>query len=161
MNYKKISNDYHIINIYKDYINFDIYDQNEVKEFIYSIYMTKLKKYNLKGILEFNIYIDTNYGMIIEIKKRSNLLFEDIIDIKIKFNLNLSFLYEIDYFYILENNLNNQKIYYYKNKFYLEIINTLNKEEFIKLLDNTTIIYNNKINNIISKGIKLANINDL
>lgn len=161
MNYKKISNDYHIINIYKDYINFDIYDQNEVKEFIYSLYMTKLKKYNLKGILEFNIYIDTNYGMIIEIKKRSNLLFEDIIDIKIKFNLNLSFLYEIDYFYILENNLNNQKIYYYKNKFYLEIINTLNKEEFIKILDNTTIIYDNKINNIISKGIKLANINDL
>lgn len=161
MNYKKISNDYHIINIYKDYINFDIYDQNEVKEFIYSIYMTKLKKYNLKGILEFNVYIDTNYGMIIEIKKRSNLLFEDIIDIKIKFNLNLSFLYEIDYFYILENNLNNQKIFYYKNKFYLEIINTLNKEEFIKLLDNTTIIYDNKINNIISKGIKLANINDL
>ena len=161
MNYKKISNDYHIINIYKDYINFDIYDQNEVKEFIYSLYMTKLKKYNLKGILEFNIYIDANYGMIIEIKKRSNLLFEDIIDIKIKFNLNLSFLYEIDYFYILENNLNNQKIYYYKNKFYLEIINTLNKEEFIKLLDNTTIIYDNKINNIISKGIKLANINDL
>lgn len=156
-----IDKDYYIVKVYNDYFDFDIYDTTEVKNFIYKIYNKLLKKKKLNGIIQFDIYIDTNYGMIIEIKKLEDLLFNDIIDIKIKFNLNISFLYEIDYFYILENNLTNQNIYYYKDKFYLEIINTIDKNKFINLLDNSNIIYNNYINNIINNGIKLANIKHL
>lgn len=156
-----IDKDYYIVKVYNDYLNFDIYDTTEVKNFIYKIYNKLLKKKKLNGIIQFDIYIDTNYGMIIEIKKLEDLLFNDIIDIKIKFNLNISFLYEVDYFYILENNLTNQNIYYYKDKFYLEIINTMDKNKFINLLDNSNIIYNNYINNIINNGIKLANIKHL
>ena len=75
--------------------------------------------------------------------------------------VNISFLYEVDYFYILENNLINQNIYYYKDKFYIEIINTIDKNKFTCLLDNSNIVYNNEINNIINNGIKLANIKHL
>lgn len=156
-----IDKDYYIVKVYNDYINFDIYDTSEVKDFIYKIYDKLLKKNKLTGIILFDIYIDTNYGMIIEIKKIEDLLFNDIIDVKIKFNLNISFLYEVDYFYILENNLINQNIYYYKDKFYIEIINTIDKNKFTYLLDNSNIVYNNEINNIINNGIKLANIKHL
>lgn len=156
-----IDKDYYIVKVYNDYINFDIYDTSEVKDFIYKIYDKLLKKNKLTGIILFDIYIDTNYGMIIEIKKLEDLLFNDIIDVKIKFNLNISFLYEVDYFYILENNLINQNIYYYKDKFYIEIINTIDKNKFTYLLDNSNIVYNNEINNIINNGIKLANIKHL
>ena len=156
-----IDKDFYIFKIYNEYINFDIYDTSEVKDFIYKIYDKLLKKNKLTGIILFDIYIDTNYGMIIEIKKIEDLLFNDIIYIKIKFNLNISFLYEVDYFYILENNLINQNIYYYKDKFYIEIINTIDKNKFTCLLDNSNIVYNNEINNIINNGIKLANIKHL
>lgn len=156
-----IDKDFYIFKIYNEYINFDIYDTSEVKDFIYKIYDKLLKKNKLTGIILFDIYIDTNYGMIIEIKKIEDLLFNDIIDVKIKFNLNISFLYEVDYFYILENNLINQNIYYYKDKFYIEIINTIDKNMFTCLLDNSNIVYNNEINNIINNGIKLANIKHL
>ena len=145
-----IDKDFYIFKIYNEYINFDIYDTSEVKDFIYKIYDKLLKKNKLTGIILFDIYIDTNYGMIIEIKKIEDLLFNDIIDVKIKFNLNISFLYEVDYFYILEN-----------NKFYIEIINTIDKNKFTCLLDNSNIVYNNEINNIINNGIKLANIKHL
>ena len=127
-----IDKDFYIFKIYNEYINFDIYDTSEVKDFIYKIYDKLLKKNKLTGIILFDIYIDTNYGMIIEIKKIEDLLFNDIIDVKIKFNLNISFLYEVDYFYILENNLINQNIYYYKDKFYIEIINYYYKQKSIR-----------------------------
>jgi len=151
----KIDNDYYILKIFKEYCNFDIYDHDEIKEFIQYLFDKLLKKHNLCGKLIFNIFIDNMYGMIIEIKKEDDFIIKDLIDIKIKFNLNVSFLYEIDYFYLIENKLSNQNIYYYDNKYYLEIINDISENEYLKLLDNSLIIYDDTVNEIVNKGIKL------
>lgn len=150
---KEVDKDFYILKIFNDDLN--IYDHNEVKDFIEIVYEKMLKKYNLKGIIVFDIYIDTNYGMIVEVKNKKDVLFNDIIDVKIKFNINISFLYEVDYFYILDNNLINQNIYYYKDKFYIELVNEVDRNSFVDLLDNSDIIYNDEINNIINNGIKL------
>jgi len=151
---KVIDKDFYIVKAFKD-INFDIYDHDEIKTFVTDLFNKILNKYKLNGIIKLNIYIDDMYGMIIEIKKESDLIIKKLIDIKIKFNLNISFLYEVDYFYLLENNLINQNIYYYNNKFYLEIIDNINDKDYLKLLDNSLIVYNDEINDIINKGIKL------
>lgn len=151
----KIDNDYYILKIFKEYCNFDIYDHNEIKEFIESLFDNLLKKYDLSGKLIFNIYMDNMYGMIIEIKKDTDFIIKELVDIKIKFNLNVSFLYEIDYFYLIDNNISNQNIYYYNNKFYLEIINNISETEYLKLLDTSLIIYDDTVNEIVNKGIKL------
>ena len=153
-----IDKDNYILKIYNKYAGFDIYEQDNVKDFVKDIFNKMLKKYNLSGNIIFNIFIDRLYGMIIEVKKDKDLLLEKLIDIKIKFNLNVSFLYEVDYFYLIDNNIINQNIYYYNDKFYLEIINDIDDIDYIKLLDNSLIIYNNDINDIINKGIKLSNI---
>lgn len=150
---KEVDKDFYILKIFNDDLN--IYDHNEVKDFIEIVYEKMLKKYNLKGIIVFDIYIDTNYGMIVEVKNKKDVLFNDIIDVKIKFNINISFLYEVDYFYILDNDLINQNIYYYKDKFYIELVNDVDRNSFVDLLDNSDIIYNDEINNIINNGIKL------
>ena len=39
-----IDKDYYIAKVYNEYINFDIYDTSEVKDFIYKIYDKLLKK---------------------------------------------------------------------------------------------------------------------
>lgn len=152
-----IDKDFYIIKIFNKYNNFDIYSHDEIEKITKELFEKYLKKYNLKGNITFNIYVDRLYGMIFEIKKTSDSLIDKLIDIKIKFNLNISFLYEIDYFYLIENKINNQNIYFYKDKFYLELINDIEEKEYIKLLDNSLIIYNDSINNIINNGIKLEN----
>ena len=153
-----IDSNHCLIKVYNDYFNFDIYDHDEIKSFIEVIYDKILKKYNIKGLLTFNIYIDNMYGMIIEIEKNKDFILKNFVDIKIKFNLNVSFLYEVDYFYLVENNINNQNIYYYKDKYYLEIIKEMDKKTYLNLLDNSFIIYDDEINKIINNGIKLSNI---
>lgn len=156
-----IDKDNYILKIYNKYAGFDIYEQENVKDFIKDIFNKMLKKYNLSGTIIFNIFIDRLYGMIIEVKKTSDLLIKKLIDIKIKFNLNISFLYEVDYFYLIDNNIVNQNVYFYNDKFYLEIINDVKEEDYIRLLDNSIIVYNDKINNIINNGIKLSIIKNM
>lgn len=155
---KTIDKNFYILKVFNKYLDFDIYNHDEVKDFIYKLYDKILCKYNLKGFIIFDIYIDNNYGMIIEIKKEDNIFLDKLTDIKIKFNINISFLYEIDYFYLLEEEIKNQVVYYYRGKFYLEIVNDIESNKFIKILENSKIVYNQDINNIINNGIKLANI---
>lgn len=150
---KEVDKDFYILKIFNDDLN--IYDHNEVRDFIEIVYERMLKKYNLKGIIVFDIYLDTNYGMIVEVKRNRDVLFDDVIDVKIKFNINISFLYEVDYFYVLDNDLINQNVYYYKDKFYVELVNEIDRNSFVDLLDNSNIIYNDEINSIINNGIKL------
>lgn len=153
-----IDNDYYIIKIYNNYLDFDIYNHDEVGKFIEGIFKNILKKYHIKGEVTFNIYIDKLYGMIIEVKRCDNEYLGDLVDIRIKFNLNVSFLYEVDYFYLKDNKLLNQNIYYYNDRFYLEIINDIDNKDYLNLLDNSLILYSSEINNVINNGIKLANI---
>lgn len=155
---KNVDKDLYIIKIFNNKDLFDIYNHDEIKKFIYDLFNTVLKKYKLTGSIIFNIYVDKFYGMIIEIKKEHNLFIDNLVDIKIKFNLNISFLYEIDYFYLIENNISNQNIYYYDDRFYLEIIDDIEEDKYFKLLDNSLIIYNEEISNIINNGIKLIKI---
>ena len=157
MVFNVLDKDNYIVKIYNNYNGVDIYDHNNIECFVKDIFNTHLKKYNLNGRILFNVYIDKLYGMIIEIKKLNDLIIDKLIDIKIKFNLNVSFLYEFDYFYLIYNNIVNQNIYYYKDKFYLEIINDMNDSDYIKLLDNSIIVYNDEINKIINNGFKLKN----
>jgi len=149
-----IDKDSYIIKVF-NYDNFDIYDHEDIKEMVSNVFNKVLNKYNLCGEILFNIYVDKLYGLIIEVNKIDDLLVKDVIDLKIKFNLNISFLYEVDYFYLVDNNITNQNVYYYKDKFYLETVNDIDNIDYLKLLDNSSIIYDDKINDIIDNGIRL------
>jgi len=153
-----IDKDFYIVKIFNNLDTLDIYNHDEIKDFVQDLFNKILNKYKLCGEIVFNIFIDRLYGMIIEIKKERDLIVKNLIDIDIKFNLNISFLYEVDYFYLIENNISNQNIYYYDDKFYLEIVNDIDEEDYFKLLNNSLVIYNDKINEIINNGIKLTNI---
>ena len=140
MIFNVIDKDNYIIKIFNNYNGIDIYDHDNIESFVKDIFNKHLKKYNLTGRILFNVYIDRLYGMIIEIKKLNDLIIDKLIDIKIKFNLNISFLYEVEYFYLIDNNIFNQNIYYYKDKFYLEIINDINEKDYINLISNSIIV---------------------
>jgi len=154
----KITENNFIAKISNDVVeNIDIFDIDEVEEFIKNLFTTFLKRQKIKGEVELNIYIDNNYGMIVDIKNEEDFVFDDEIDIKIIFHLNNAFLYEIDYFDILENtNIKDANIYFYNNKFYLELIDDIDKKDYIKLLEASNIIWDNEGFKIVNKGVKLT-----
>ena len=51
-------------------------------------------------------------------------------------------------------NLPKEKIYYYKNKFYIQINNNITKKDYYKLLELSEVIYNDT-QLILDKGIKI------
>lgn len=151
----KLDNTHYVAKINNEKVkNIDIFDTFEVENFIKDKFITFIKKEKLKGSLELDIYIDNNYGMIIDINKIDELYLDDEISIKIMFHLNNAFLYEIDYF-IADSIKTNKNIYYYNNKFYLELIDNIKDIDYYKLLETSNIIYNEKGLDIIEYGIKV------
>lgn len=141
-----------------DLLNIDTLENYMNKLFI------KLKKYydiKLQGYYEVDLYIDNNYGIIIEIKKEKLEYYEyldDQIDTKITIHNNSNFLYEIDDIIDIKNILKtNYKLYKYNNKVYLKLINEINDNLMINLLEYVKkICYNtkaiDKFKNLICKG---------
>lgn len=119
----------------------DIYDRDEIEEFVKIIIIRILRQKKIKGIVFLDIYIDLFYGMIIEIDNRDIDLLDNQIDIKITFHIDSSFLYEIDYFDVIDLNLKGHTIYYYENKFYLEINHDIDDKLLFYLLEAKEIIY--------------------
>jgi len=148
----KINNNNYILKITNN--NLDIYDKDKVENLTKNIIKKILKNNKLSGFTYFEVYLDKNYGMIINIKVKETTYLNDEIDVKITFNLNSNFLYLIDYFDIIENNLANQNIYYYKDNFYLQIDNNISLKDYYNLLEMSDIIYEDTFK-IINNAIKL------
>lgn len=140
------------IDIYlnKSYLkNIDLNDTKTIKNIIKKIN----KKYDIDlcGYMEIKIYIDNNYGVIINIKKEE-LEYFDYFNDEIEMNIEIindSFLYKIE---IYDKDLiNNNKIYKYKDNLYINI----DKADSInlgKIIETSEIIYGEKAKKIIEKN---------
>ena len=80
-----------LVKIFKDKLSdFDIYNKEQVVKLFKDIFLNVKEKYKLSGLFDVDIYVNEDYGMIIEIY---NLCFyNDEIDVKIKFHLDSLFL---------------------------------------------------------------------
>ena len=93
-------------------------------------------KYNMSGLFDADIYVNNEFGMIIEIY---NLCFYNgEVDVKIKFHLDSIFFTEINSDEILDY----EDVYYYQEKFYSNFKKNSDKEVIYKDVD---LIINNGI----------------
>lgn len=150
--------DYYNIKLKKeDFNSINIFNHDDIEKFIKKILNKYLKKYNIYGLVIFNIYKDNKYGMIIDIENRKYSFLENNIEIKITFHLNNFFLYKLNYFDLFENiTIKNQNIYYYNDNYYLELNKWISNKNYLHLLEISEIIYKN-VDEIINKGIKVTN----
>lgn len=126
--------------IYKSYLNdFDIYNKDNIIDLFKDIFITIKDKYNLLGLFDVDIYVNDEYGLIIEINNICSYDFE--IDVRINVHLDSLFLVEINSNEILDYN----DIYYYNDKFY----------GLFKEFNDKGVIYKNT-NIIINDGIKIC-----
>ena len=129
-----------LVKIFKDKLSdFDIYNKEQVVKLFKDIFLNVKEEYKLSGLFDVDIYVNEDYGMIIEIY---NLCFyNDEIDVKIKFHLDSLFLVEINSNQILDYD----EVYYYNDKFY---------GIYKDILDNE-VIYK-EVDNIINDGIRIC-----
>ena len=131
--------EYFLIKVFNEYLgNFNIFDVNDIKVFFSELFKKLIKKYNLHGLIDAYLYINNDYGMIIELYELDSYF--DNIDVRIKINFSDLFLVNIDNKDILDY----EDVYYYNDKFYGNYKNISDSE----------VLYKNT-KDIINKGIKI------
>lgn len=131
--------------------NFDI--KKDLESYFKSLF-SKLKKYyniNISGYYNIDIYIDDNYGLVMNLKKEEIEYydyFDNQIDMRIALKNN-KFLYNvIDPF--LNNDLlgSNNIVYLYNGKYYIDIMDNINAEVMMKLVEFSNIIFDEEVDDI-------------
>lgn len=131
--------DYFLVKVYQENMkDFNIYDIDDIKIFFQKVLKKIIKIEPLNGLINVDIYVNSDYGMIVEINPVYSYI--DEIDIKIHIHLDSIFLTIVD----INNLLNYQYIYYYKDNFY---------GNYLKFCDNE-VLYKDT-DDIINKGIKV------
>ena len=158
---KVVVNDENNIVVYINNFHVDkvIFKEKEELEKYFLQLFNRLKKFYriiLQGYYDIKVYIDKFYGIIIQMKRDSIDYcdyFGNQIDMRITIEDNDSFLYHIDDIFSIDSKiLKKVNIIRYKNNFYVKIIKPLENMEFAKLLENSTIIYDYEVNNVLKKG---------
>lgn len=131
----------------------DIYNPKELEEITKEILKKITKKDKLKNLVILEIYQNNMYGTIVILKDYYKLIMVNKeIEVKISIHTDTPFLYKIDYFNI--NKLDKGNIYYYQNNFYFEIKEDIDNEEYLNILEEAEVIYENS-EEIITNGIKI------
>ncbi len=129
------------IKIFKEVLgDFDVFDRKEIEKLFQKILIKLLKKYEIKGLLDVDVYVQPLYGMIIEMKEVYSYF--DEIDMRIHFHLEAIFLNEVSDSEVLKSS----EIYYYKGKFY---------KVYDGIGDSCLIYKEDECEEIIEKGVKL------
>jgi len=101
-----------IIRFFKEYLdNINIYDKDNILNLFRDVLIKLKNKYNVSGYINIDVYLNDDYGIIMEVINLYND--GDNINVKVKFHLDSIFLYEINDYNDLSGN-----VYYYNGKFY-------------------------------------------
>ncbi len=132
-------------------------DIKVVEDYFRKIILILRKHYNIKleGEYEILIYSNNVYGIIIELfKVRENKKINNIIDMKMMFNINSTFIYAVNDYDYMNNLGDNIDKYYYKNKYYCTI-NQADDIDMSKFLEYSYIVYGDKAVKILSMAQKI------
>lgn len=123
-------------------------DVDSIKDLLFDVFDTLTKDYDFKldSSYMINIYINYIYGIVVELLKTNIDYDDDTINIKLSIMDDKLFLYEIDDPLSYLNN----EIYFYDNKYYLNI-----KDIDIKLLEYASVIYDDMVYKILGRGVKI------
>ncbi len=123
-------------------------EDSDIKKILINVFDNLEKYYNITFTSDYNLelYINRYYGMILEIKENKDFIYDDIVNLKLNVLRDTLFLYEVDdpLEYI------NYEIYYYNDKFYVNV-----KREDINLIEDSNLVYGDIVYKIIGRGIKI------
>lgn len=132
----------------------DFSDKESVQKYMKQLLSKLRNKYDLEfdGYYEMTLYLDMNYGVIIEVKKEE-LEYLDYFSNQIEMNTKViegSFLYEVSNFD--ENFMEKFWVYKLKDKIYLRAKDNISNIEMGIILESAKIIYGDLADKIIRKA---------
>ena len=103
-----------LVKIFKEYLpkDFDVFDKEGIAQLFKDVFMKLKKKYQLNGLCEVDVYVNSDYGMIMEIEQI--YAYSEELDVNVHFYLDCVFLSEIE----MDDIKDYQDVYYYDGKFY-------------------------------------------
>lgn len=128
--------------LYLRELNFDV--REDLEEYFKELFL-KLKKYyaiNISGYYNINVYIDKDYGLVINLNKE-DIEYYDYFDNQIDMRISLKdskFLYRIDDPLALPI-FNKIEIYFYHGKCYLDFIGDIDNTTMMYLLEFSDIVF--------------------
>ena len=136
-----------IIFLNKIYLNQIDFEDKEKLEIYFRKLLKTLKEFykiNINGYYEINVYVDNNYGVILELKKEEIEYFsyyEDEVDMQL-IVYNTVFLYEIEDYFWMEKELKNKILLYkYNKKIYMVINHNIDDILLGKIIENSNLKY--------------------
>lgn len=140
----KIINNGRVIKLYLNELKIDFSDNIELENYFRKLFLKLKRMFNMSftGLYDIDIYLDQNYGSVIELKKEE-LEYIDYYDNEIDMRIavhDVTFLYEIHDIFEIDSKIV-KTIYYYKDKFYLELNDLTNKLDQTKLMEMGNLTY--------------------
>ena len=130
----------------------NIYEPKELEKITKELITKINKKQQLNNNIKLEFYTNKNYGTIIKLKDYKSFTTNKDTTVKITIHTETPFLYQMNYFDTKK--FNKKNLYYYKNKFYLEINDNISTKDYYKLLELSETIYEDSYD-IIDKAIKI------
>lgn len=147
-----------IVFLNKTYIqNIDLTDKSSVEKYLGKLILQIKRKYDIElyGYYNITLYVDMNYGIIINIKKEE-LEYLDYFNNELEMNIEViedSFLYQIEDIFSLDKYiLNKFEIYKNKEKLFLKAKENISDIELGLILENAKMMYGKKAKEIILKS---------
>ena len=133
------SDDNVILFISKDLINFNIFIKDEIENFIKKIVLKmKKRRFKISGFYKVKVYQNSNYGLIVEMKKEDELdFFPDLIDLKLVIFYDSEIYFKVSDYFLVERYDDKKRIgdYWYVN------VNCLKNNDIYKLIEFSEVIY--------------------
>lgn len=148
-----------VIYINKGYSdNIDFSNELDVETYFKKIF-NKLKAFyniSIKGFYNIDVYLDNYYGIVMDLEKENIEYydcFDNHIDMQFRIKEYNSFLYKINDLSDLNDNIKDKiELYLYRNQIYVKIIKKIDYINLGRLIENSQLIYDEKINDIIKYG---------
>lgn len=136
-------------------VNFDSIDELETYFRALLLKLKNIYNININGFYNIKVFIDDVYGMVLDIEKERVDCYLDINQVEMRIlPIHTCFLYKIEDLFKYKKT----KIYEYKNNYYLKPDKKILYKDYLNLLENSKIVYNNT-DNIIKYGLKINNFN--
>ena len=131
--------------------NIDFNSKEDLEKYLKKLFKNLKNKYNvvIEGFYNITVYIDKYYGVILHLEKDEleyYSYFKNQVDMRI-ITFDTEFLYLVDDIPI--NLLNKFDVIEKENELYLKVKKELTKLEMMQLLENSVIIYDESLTNII------------
>lgn len=138
--------------------NIDFSNKLNIEDYFRRLFKKLKTFYNLdiKGFYNIKIYSDKYYGSILKMQKEDLEYydcFDNHIDMRFSNKDYSSFLYELNDLFDIDDSLNDKIILYiYRNHMYVRIVKEINSIQLGRLIENSKIIFDDRINDVIEYG---------